>query len=366
MDETRHQYETLRMFVLDLPRSPEGSRRNVQWYLPGKLGFAKDHLGRIEIYIPGPKIRPTSEAIGPSDLKFNIWYEDPGNQSFEANRLVLPAAPHLHQATAFIATELIREGVELSPQMAFSRAEPLIEVWLERLKIPDSVIVGLIGELLVLNALASKIESRFYENLVDNWFGHGRSNRDFQLGGVGLEVKTTTASSSTHRFENLKQLEPGYPEVGEREDFLYIASIGLEEINEDHDPTGAWTLPLVVEQIREKFSSLPQPESGRIFQKLLRLITKYGSVDGIGYDHETMADDEEFCRKYTIAFARYYDMSDPLIEVLHFDDLTEYRDVVADSMSFSVRLRERVNGDINPVPGLSAGAEKLVSKARWA
>ena len=59
------------------------------------------------------------------------------------------------------------------------------------------------------------------------------SNRDFQLGRVGMEVKTTTASSSTHRFENLKQLEPGYPEVGEQEDFLYVASIGLDEIKEE-------------------------------------------------------------------------------------------------------------------------------------
>jgi len=85
---------------------------------------------------------------------------------------------------------------------------------------PNRVLMGVAGELVVLNALARSASSANVLGVVESWCGSVPSSRDFQLGSVGLEVKTTAGSVSDWTRANrlvtfVEPVEDGAGCVGE-------------------------------------------------------------------------------------------------------------------------------------------------------
>jgi hypothetical protein len=126
--------------------------------------------------------------------------------------------------------------------------------------IPQERIVGLLGELWVLNRL---IDARGHEAL-DSWTGpHGEAH-DFRIGEAELEVKTTTRQRRVHRIHGLDQLEPS---VGAQ---LYLVSIQLAAGGSASD---AFTLAGQLSFTRERLSGHGQADTfGRIISSRYGLL----------------------------------------------------------------------------------------------
>src|SRR5690606_8284484 len=71
------------------------------------------------------------------------------------------------------------------------------------------------------------------ETLLQSWQGWDRSSRDFQLGPVGVEVKTSTTSAGRHHIQGWYQVEPGVSADGTVEAKFFLLSIGIQWLPED-------------------------------------------------------------------------------------------------------------------------------------
>jgi len=118
--------------------------------------------------------------------------------------------------------------------------------------IPLERIVGLLGELWVLNRL---IHTRGREAFT-SWTGPRGEAHDFRVEDAELEVKTTTKQRRVHRIHGLDQLEPS---VGAR---LYLVSLQLAAGGSASD---AFTLADCLDRTRKRLSKFGQSDPfGRI------------------------------------------------------------------------------------------------------
>jgi hypothetical protein len=118
--------------------------------------------------------------------------------------------------------------------------------------IPQERLVGLLGELWVLNRL---LDARGREAL-ESWTGPRGEAHDFRIGEAEFEVKTTTRQHRVHRIHGLDQLEPS---VGAQ---LYLVSIQLAA---GGSATAAFTLADQLAITRERLSPYGQSDAfGRI------------------------------------------------------------------------------------------------------
>ena len=187
-----------------------------------------------------------------------------------------------------------------------------------------------------------------------SWHGSGRSSRDFQIGTVGVEVKTTRKTSSEHRIQGPYQVEPGTTVTGGVESHLYLFSVGIQEATDGSSPS--WTLPGLVDGILDRLAADTQV----IF---LDQLHAYGAGDVDGYDHHDLAHRIRFGHAWALQFARLYDMSDPKISLLRTADLAHYKSVVPQSIEYTVKLPEHVTGAINPIHGLHMSANHVLRRA---
>lgn len=101
--------------------------------------------------------------------------------------------------------------------------------------------VGLAGELLLLAHLVSVLGGR---SALECWLGNEKSEHDFSIGPVDVEVKATTAETRRHWISSHTQLVPTEGRA------LMLVSIQLTAGVE-----GAWTLSEVIGAIRSKLES---------------------------------------------------------------------------------------------------------------
>lgn len=347
-------YERLLATVEALTAAPSVRERDVRWATDSAVvGVARAVDGKIEIFLSGDPLVAASNSIR-EVLEHQIWHRHHDLPTLEANRLLLPLAGHFDQMAALICTELLRNGADTDLARAFRLTEPLIELAMTRMRLSDQALLGLAGELLFLNSMCQQGGPGRIGDLVNAWDGWKESRRDFALGSVGIEVKTTTRASSIHQIQGVHQLERHDGGIDQAaETALLLVSIGL--IWDEQD--SGFTIPGLVDSVLEQLRGAGREDLVDVF---LAHVREYGTSSEIGYNHGTMSGDVRFNRKFIPRFVRGYDMTDPTIQVLRSDDLAPYSQVVADSVMFRIRLPDRVSGDVNPVWGLHETASAVL------
>lgn len=349
-------YEELLSRIGELTRPDEPTKRNVHWLTDARvIGVSKTYEERIEIFLAGPMVRPSSRTLDEA-LEYQPWWrQDGGEPAFEANRMLLPNVGYFDQIAAFLCAELVRNGVDEDLEEAFRKTEPILALTIERLRLSDGAFLGLMGELLLLNAFCRCAEDTTVAPVVEAWDGWQPSLRDFTWGAVGTEVKTTTGSASTHDIQGTHQVEladgtgGGSPETA-----LYLVSIGLQETVRHGN---SFTVPGLVDRVFERLVEVGRPDVADVF---LARVREYGSRAGFGYDHRTMRHDPAFMRSFAITFVRAYDMSDEGIAVLRRADVAAKQHVVSSSLRYTVELPAQISGDLNPVVGLNQAAMTIL------
>ncbi|MDJ0319513.1 PD-(D/E)XK motif protein [Pseudarthrobacter sp. PS3-L1] len=224
--------------------------------------------------------------------------------------------------------------------------EPIIELTIKRLELSQSALFGLAGELLILDAVFRQADEQYVGQLVQAWDGWRRSSRDFSWDGTGVEIKTTTGSTSRHTVEGVHQIEPLQPSDDvSGEDRLLLVSVGLQL---SAPSANSFTVPQLTQRIVERMEATG---NGGAAADFLAHVSSYGSESGFGYHHTTMSNDAPFTTSFTPAFVRCYEMGDPAVEVLRRDDVVSHHHVDAQSVTFTINLPATISAD-NPVSGI--------------
>jgi hypothetical protein len=350
-DSTSPSYEWLREKIAGMPAASTGEARDLVWADGAKtLGVSRDEHGRVEIFLVGEPLAPREKLVA-ENLVHNVWSTRSGAQ-LAASRLVLPSTRYLDGFAAFVCAELVENGLEHDRDRAFAASEPVIAMALRRAGISDQALVGLAGELSVLAALTAAAADP--SAVVDSWAGSVPSSRDFQLGPIGVEVKTTTGSQSEHHIQGFHQVELGLSVGGVPETHLFLLSIGIRW--QSLGSPGR-TVPDLVDAV---LARLPEKDAAAAF---LDKVKQYGGDASVGYDHVEHARSTRFQQPFQVVFERLYDLADDRIKILRSEQLDEATHVDADSVSFRVRLPARVQGDVNPTAGMPKIAARLVTLA---
>lgn len=347
-------YEKLRSELERLSPATDDAR-NLQWLAP-ELAVGVNVTGDFEIFLIGEEI-VASSALLRRHLQHGEWQPSGGGKIFFASRIVLPSAPHFASVAALISIELLRAGIAGSgnPQAAFSDVEPIIEMAIRRGALPENVIIGLIGELIVLrqSLLVCEDDDLRQGELLDSWQGWQDGGRDFRIGNNSIEVKTTQAASSIHEFSGLHQLEPQQLPDGSFEQ-MHILSVGLASSTAIGE-----SLPFVVDGILDMIGKTRHSDSSALQDLFLRNVEAYGSANGSGYAHRSMSDWSVYCTKYTHTFVpRLYRVDDPHMRLLRREELARTF-VQPSSVSFTLHLPETVSA-FNPAASWQEALSYLI------
>lgn len=338
-DATYQSFEWLRERIDQQPPSVDDKARELIWAdSKESLAVSRNTDDLIEAFIVGTPIYARSTALD-GYLEHNTWTTSAG-ADLPATRIVLPSTVNLPGVAAFICAELLANGVAIDAQMAFTATEPVIAQLMRQDTVGNQILTGLAGELLTLDALTRR--STTPASVVESWFGYAPSSRDFQLGPVGVEVKTTTGTASTHTVQGFHQVEVGHPSSEELETTLYVLSIGVRWL--PMGTTEGHTIPALVESIA---SRLPADAASLFLARL----QQYGGDAGVGYDHEKDREKGRYARPLFPTFERLYDMTDDRIRILRSRDLQDVTHIDPGSVSFRITLPTQVNGDFNPATG---------------
>ena len=346
-------YEEVLDKINAVPAGTTGEDRTITWLTDAQVvGLSRNSRGHLELFLVGDQLKPRTGTVK-SAIHYHTWHRDT-QPPLSANRIRLPALGHFDQVGAFIASELLREKVDANLERAFAVTEPLIELAIKRLEISENAVLGLVGELLVLDALCRCADDLHVGPVVKAWDGWRRSARDLTWEGTGVEVKTTTRATSSHAVHGVHQIEPAPATDNDSgEARLLLVSIGLHQA----DPNvPALSIPSLVDSIVERLSTTGA--SGLVDEFLTR-VAMYGSESGIGYEHATMAKEAPFTTPFTVTFVRGYDMADPAIEVLRRDDVVAHQHVDAQSLMFRVELPATISVN-NPIAGARRVAEAIL------
>lgn len=346
-------YEAVLDQISDISAGEIGDFRDITWLTDAEVvGIARNSRGHLELFLAGDELRPRTGTVK-SAMRYHTLHRKALPQ-LKANRICLPALGHFDQVGAFIAAELLREKVDANLERAFAVTEPLIELAIKRLEISESSILGLVGELILLDALCRRATDLQVGPIVQAWDGWRRSARDFTWEGTGVEIKTTTRATSSHFIHGFHQIEPtpaSDDAVGEAR--LLLVSIGLCQADPD---VPAFSIPSLVESIVKRLNSTG---ARGLADEFLTRVSVYGTESGIGYEHATMANELPFATTFSVTFVRGYDMTDPAIEVLRRDDIIVHQHVDSQSVTFHVELPATVNSN-NPILGARRVVEAVL------
>jgi hypothetical protein len=347
-------YEDARALIASVPRAASRGIRDVKWMTDAHVvGVARDTEGHVEVFLRGTELSPSSANVRDA-IEFRVVHRE-GQPSFDANRLQLPALGHFDQVAAFICTELLHGGADTSLPHAFRQAEPIIELAIERLTLSNQAIIGLAGELLLIDALCRRAPDYQVADIISGWDGWKRSFRDLTVGTTGIEVKTTTGTTSSHLVEGVHQIELNDGSGGGTpEDRLILVSIGLERAV---DGGNAFTIPQLIDRILARMSAAGIPDSD--VEKFLFRVAEYGVSFGSGYHHHAQPSDVAYSTGFYTSFFRAYDMSDADIELLRRQDVAVHSHVDIGSVRFRVDLPVAVSA-ANPINGANQVAETII------
>jgi hypothetical protein len=354
-------FEVLRAKLEEL-EAPRGEFRRVLWVVPETLALGKTSRGAVELFLVGPPIVPTT-AVVRRHLQHQSWTTELGGKEIQANRIIFPHASHFIALAALIAVELLHAGLATGSAVAqaFAAVEPIVELALRREALADESIRGLVGELLTLEqaliAVLQEPEKR--SAVLDMWRGYRWGERDFLLGGTGVEVKTTLLSCSSHQISSLSQVEPSATE-GEPEHNAYLLSFGLIQTE-----SAGFTLPELVNRILALLSdpALPSGTRSPLQERIVREVEAYGAeTSGACYRHAEALSSTAYQQRFQVTFQpRMYDLSDPEVRILRSADLVGTF-VNRSNISYQVDLPESVS-EGNPAPNWRRLIQTLVTQA---
>lgn len=354
-DETRDAvYERLRMEIATADASKSAKSRDLHWATQGRtLGFARASDGRLELFFVGQRLWSGRPSLS-RRLEYDEWSLEDGS-ALPATRLLLPNEPHFDQVAAWVCAELILREVDSDASRAFQACEDLIALALEKGIADSESVLGLCGELLFLDGLTRAAPHLTSSLALTAWKGHERSTRDFQFGELGIEVKTTTRQTSEHHIQGTHQVELGIAADGEVETDLRLLSLGVTWLPVD---SAGFSLGALADAIRSRLDVDQRSEFDR------RLASYLGSTGfmfeaGIDSDHLPI----ELRRPFGLSFARLYDLKDERIRLIRSTDLTDLM-VIPESVSFSVRLPDSVDGTLNPVSELPTIVSTVLQRLR--
>lgn len=338
-------YEEVFTQITAIPNGVEGRDRTIQWLSSAQIvGATRDHLGHVELFLTGPALQAKTKAVRDA-VQHHSWHRE-NEEPLEANRILFPAFGHYDQLGALIGTELLREGADIDLPRAFAVTEPIIELAIKRLELSQSALLGLAGELLLLDAIFRQADQQYVGPLVQAWDGWRRSSRDFSWDGTGVEIKTTTGRTSSHTVQGVYQVEPlQATDDVPGENRLLLVSVGLQL---SEPSANSFTVPQLTQRIVDRIEATGNSGSVADF---LAHVASYGSESGFGYHHTTMSNDAPFTTSFTPAFVRCYEMGDPAVEVLRRDDVVSHHHVDAQSVTFKINLPATISAD-NPVSGI--------------
>ncbi|WP_417261772.1 PD-(D/E)XK motif protein [Celeribacter sp.] len=348
-------YEAVLNQINGVPAGTIGDDRAITWLTDAKVvGIARNSRGHLELFLAGHELKPRTGTVKTA-MRYHSWHRD-SLAPLDANRICLPALGHFDQVGAFIATELLREKADVNLERAFAVTEPLIELAISRLEVSENAILGLVGELLLLDALCRRAADPQVAPIVQAWDGWRRSARDFTWEGTGVEIKTTTRATSSHAIHGVHQIEPtpaSDDDTGETR--LLLVSIGLCHA----DPNApAVSIPSLVESILERLNAAG---ASGLVDEFLKRVSVYGAESGIGYEHATMVNEAPFTTTFRVTFFRGYDMKDSAVEVLRRDDVVAHQHVDAQSVTFRVDLPATISLG-NPIVGARRVVEAILSQ----
>ncbi|KQY22906.1 hypothetical protein ASD16_09855 [Cellulomonas sp. Root485] len=348
-------FEWLRNEVGSLEAAPDRNSRTILWAdAAWSLAVARDHRGRLELFVVGDELVPTVTIVRDA-LEYQQWTTSAG-VPLAANRFVFPNAPHFDGVAAFVCSELIENGLYSDLPAAFRRTEPALALALRRASLGNEVLLGLAGELVALQALLRAAAPGSAVPILEAWAGSAPSSRDFQLGPVGVEVKTTTGPTSQHHINGVHQIELGFPVGGVQETSIFLLSLGLRWLEEDAN--GGTSVPQLVESI------VARVVDDQIRDDFLARVRQYGGDASLGYDHSEHCHLPRFKRPFEVRFERLYDMADDAIRVLRSSNIEGLDHVRQDSVTFQVTLPRHVRGDRNPTTGMPRIAEKVLALSK--
>lgn len=341
-------FEHLRATLDNLEPPPRTEDRSIYWIFNRKLGLAKTNAGKIEIFLVGECLYPKSKILR-RHLEYGNWSIAESSQILNATRIILPPAQHFLSMATLIAIEFIRAKINENRllQDVLTDVEPFLELCLRKSSLDDNYVVGLIGELLCLEVLldsaAKNPEKRSL--ILDMWQGHQLGRRDFTIGEMGVEVKTTYLETSTHKITGLHQIELNqFSKKSEKQ--LFLLSIGLTPSEIDGQ-----TLPEIVQRILNKLGNNLFNEDDAFLKPLQRRflddVAKYGAGDSVGYDHFAMKGSMAYSTKYRNTFTpRLYDILDTDIRILRSKDMAG-KHIRVNDIQYRMDLPSCVNG-LNP------------------
>jgi len=350
-------YEHIRAQLEHLSRPERSDDRKTLWVIERLLGIATTAVGSIEIFLVGDKLHPSSGLVR-RHLQHGPWRIAGADIYIEANRIALPAEPHFLSLAALICVELVRCGFNGPPLLpaAFQKAEPLIELALRRTALAEEHIIGLVGELLCLEVMLDAIsDPQLKSSVLDMWRGHTGS-RDFVIGNIGIEVKTTQLLTSSHKFSGLHQIEPS-SDAALTEHEVFLLSVGLCA-----GGTEGQSLSELVERILRKLSEpgAVDPSAWTPLQRrFVAEVASYGEANSVGYDHKSMANERIYNVRMKPTFSpRLYDLSDPNIRILRRENL-EATHVSPDDLQFRLELDSTITRS-NPVANWAQSIAQIV------
>lgn len=334
----------------------------VEWLGPDRIAIGIDHLGRCALLIAGAAIHAKIEVVA-NAVREGAWDTKDGRR-LSGSLLSLPGGQAFRTALTAIAAELLRRGIAERPaQEVFDEVEPFVALVLRRLLLPESFILGLLGELIVLRELLSVRAAGGQSLGVDPtaiWRGWQRQARDLVLGRCALEVKSTGLTVSRHMVSGFDQIEPRTLD-GDATERLFIVSVGLRRAVGDAGFSIAGLVQEIVEIVRKHAESSSEAEL-----KFLDRLAGYGPEEFDGYRHTEMSGQEPYTFPFTSTFGpRIYDMDDANIQVLRRRDLAEnFSCVLTEGVHFTIELPDVVPGSIeNPKTDLRAFLAMVVTHA---
>lgn len=339
-------FEVLRNAVSEARQAEGRDRRFIHWVGDNrKLAYSRDHRGRLELFVSEEQLETQVDPVG-RRMELDSWRDEAG-RILRANRIVFPAGAHVDALFAAIMAELLRQGVEIDAQKAFSATEQLIALAFKGGGRSVNSVTGLAAELLLLEGLIKS--HRFSDDEVSRmWRGYARSSRDFVLGSTGVEVKGTTQGLSRHHIQGWYQVEPGVS-VGDDifESRLFLLSVGIEWL-----PVGVQgrTVENILTGMR---GELPDD----IWAHLVQSACQYCDENFV-FDVNGVKSEEAFRRPFQVGFVRMYDLMHERIDVLRSADVHLRSHVVGDSVSFDIVLPEFIDGT-NPISGWPAVLDAL-------
>jgi len=349
-------YEQLRSELVELSHPSKVDDRKTLWIVDRVLGIAKTVNGAIELFLVGERVIPTTSLVR-RHLEYGQWQITEDHILINSNRIVLPPEPHFLPLAAMIGVELVRFGLNSTDvlQAAFSSVEPLIELALRQSALAEEHILGLLGELLCLEVMMDAVANRSDARgaVLDMWKGHASGLRDFVIGDIAIEVKTTQFQTSSHKFTGLHQVEPS-AKAGSHESGLLLLSIGLS-LSESEGQS----LSTVVQRIIAKLSQSIGNSLSPLQQRFLRDVAAYGSENSVGYDHLSMSGEKMYNAKFRTTFSpRLYDLIDSEVRMIRKRDLVGTC-VSPSDFQFRLDLSPSIT-PLNPVPNWTHTISELV------